>query len=212
MAASTTAAGQINVCNSDVITLDCPQRNSSRVLEVGLRLMEQYKISRYDMLGPLVAFGADPEVARKALGLRISGNVKKPVQTFYERYRQRLGEETVVKIILELYEASKSSCVCPIGPVVPVGDGYIIQRPSGIYLCGKDGCKEIAPEPITLYDHPQGCQIYDPPLQIVGQPVNAVASQIKRLKVSDPELVARYLLPALCRDLRGFELKTFEFF
>lgn len=206
------AGAQEGLCSPNVITLECPPRNSSRVLDLGLKLMENYNISRYDLLGPLIAFGADPEEARRALGLRLGGNIKRPVQTFYERYRGKLGEETVVRIILELYEASKGECVCPVGPIVPLAEGgHIIQRNSGVYLCTRE-CREIAPEPITLYDHPQGCQLYNPPLQIVGQPVAAVAAQIKQLKVAEPELVAKYLLPALCRDLKGVELRTFEFF
>ncbi|MEZ0248605.1 MAG: hypothetical protein ABWJ97_04980 [Thermoproteus sp.] len=203
----------VKICESSVIELNCPTRSSSALLDKGLEVMEKYGISRYDLLGVLVALGADPDDARKALGLRISGNIKRPVQTFYERYRGKLGEEGVVKILWELYRAAGGECLCPIGPIVPLGpDRYLVQRPSGIYLCESGGCKEVAPEPITLYDHPQGCQLYNPALQIIGQPVALVASQIKTLKVSDPDLVAKYLLPALCRDLHGVELKTFEFF
>ncbi|MEL9991936.1 MAG: hypothetical protein QXP98_04850 [Thermoproteus sp.] len=203
----------VKICEGSTIELSCPARNSSTLLDKGLEVMEKYNISRYDLLGVLIALGANPDDARKALGLRISGNIKKPIQTFYERYRGRLGEEGVVKILWELYRAAGGECLCPVGPIVPLGpDRYLVQRPSGIYLCESGSCKEIAPEPITLYDHPQGCQLYNPALQIVGQPVALVASQIKTLKVSDPDLVARYLLPALCRDLRGVELKNFEFF
>ncbi len=206
-------AAAFKICESVAIGLECPPRNSSALLERGVKLMEKYGISRYDLVGVLIALGADPEEAKRALGLRISGNIKKPVQTFYERYRQKLGEEGIVKILLELYEAAGGDCLCPVGPVVPLGpDKYIVQRPSGIYLCEGGACKEIAPEPITLYDHPQGCQLYNPALQIVGQPVALVASQLKTLKVAEPDLVARYLLPALCRDLRGVDLGAFEFF
>lgn len=208
--AQTTA---FKLCEGAVVGLECPPRNSSALLRRGVELVEKYGISRYDIVGVLVALGADPGEAKRALGLRISGNIKRPVQTFYERYRQKLGEEGVLKILLELYEAAGGECLCPVGPIVPLGpDRYIVQRPSGIYLCEAGSCKEIAPEPITLYDHPQGCQIYNPALQIVGQPVALVASQIKTLKVAEPDLVAKYLLPALCRDLRGVDLGAFEFF
>jgi len=203
----------IKVCESAVVDIQCPVRNSLALLERGVKIMEEFGISRYDLIGVLIALGADPDDAKRALGLRISGNIKRPVQTFYERYRQKLGEEGIVKILLELYGAAGGECLCPVGPMVPLGpDRYLIQRPSGIYLCEAGSCREIAPEPIAMYDHPQGCQIYNPALQIVGQPVASVASQIKALKVSDPELVAKYLLPALCRDLRGVDLGPFEFF
>lgn len=208
--AQTTA---IRICEGVTISLECPPRNSSALLDLGVKLMEKYGISRYDLIGVLVALGADPEDAKRALGLRISGNIKKPVQTFYERYRQKLGEDGVVRLLLELYRAAGGECLCPVGPIVPFGpDRYLIQRPSGIYLCEAGSCREIAPEPITLYDHPQGCQLYNPALQIVGQPTALVASQLKTLKVADPDLVAKYLLPALCRDLRGVDLGAFEFF
>ncbi|CCC81593.1 hypothetical protein [Thermoproteus tenax] len=204
---------EVKLCVSSVISLECPTRNSSSLLEKGLDLMNRYNISRYDLLGPLIALGAEPNEARKALGVRISGNIKRPIQTFYERYRGRLGEDTVVKILYELYRAAGGECLCPVGPIVPFGpDRYLVQRPSGIYLCESGNCREIAPEPIALYDHPQGCQLYNPALQIVGQPVAVVAGQLKALKIAEPDLVAQYLLPALCRDLRGVELKTFEFF
>jgi hypothetical protein len=38
---------------------------------------------------------------------------------------------------------------------------------------------------------------------LADQPIQAVVNALKQLKVAEPELVARYLLPGLCRDLWG---------
>lgn len=65
------------------------------------------------------------------------------------------------------------------------------------------GCREVAPEPLTVYEHPTGCMFYNPPLVLADQPIAAVANALKQLKVAEPDLVAKYLLPGLCRELWG---------
>ncbi len=182
-----------------------PGGDVGRVMAIALDIMKSLEASPYDIIGVVVAFGVDADLAKRKLGVEIWGHVKKPVATFLDRYGGRFGRVEVERKLLELYRASASDCLCPVGPIAPVGGGYVVQRPSGIYLCG-DGCRELSPEPIALYEHPRGCMLYNPPLVLAEQPLASVANVLKQLKISEPELVARYLLPGLCRDLWGVYL------
>jgi hypothetical protein len=191
-------------CISDRFSTCNPEVDKHEVLAQALELGEALSASPYDLIGVAVAFGADPAEAKRRLGLEISGHVKKPVGTFLARYGKLHGYEKVERELLKLYRALRGSCICPVGPIAPLEDGrYIVQRPGGIYICGGGGCAEISPEPITLYEHPTGCMLYNPPLVLTDQPLPAVVNALKQLKVSEPELAARYLLPGLCRDLWG---------
>lgn len=177
------------------------------VLQASLEIMELFQASPYDVAPLAIAFGADPREVKKALGLEVSGSFKKPVWAFLVSYGRRFGYEKVERALLRLYRAQRGPCICPVGPVVPLGGGkYLTQRPYGVYLCDESQCVEVAPEPITLYEHPNGCMLYNPPLVLTGQQLTAVANALKQLKVSEPDLVASFLLPGLCRDLWGVTL------
>jgi hypothetical protein len=191
-------------CISDKFSICNPEVDKQEVLSHVLKLEETLAASPYDLIGVAVAFGADPAEAKKKLGIEISGYVKRPVGTFLAKYGKIHGYEKVERELLKLYQALRGSCICPAGPIAPLEDGrYVVQRPAGIYICGGDWCKEAAPEPITLYEHPSGCMLYNPSLVLADQPIQAVVNALKQLKVAEPELVVRYLLPGLCRDLWG---------
>jgi len=191
-------------CISDKFSNCNPEVDKQEVLSHILKLEEALSASPYDLIGVAAAFGADPAEAKKKLGIEISGYVRRPVGAFLAKYGKIHSYEKVERELLKLYQALRGSCICPVGPIAPLEDGrYIVQRSAGIYICGGDGCKEVAPEPITLYEHPSGCMLYNPPLVLADQPIQAVVNALKQLKVAEPELVARYLLPGLCRDLWG---------
>ena len=173
-------------------------------MKAALEIGEALGASPYDLIGLAVAFGADPLEAKKKLALEISGHVKRPVATFLARYGRVHGYEKVERELLRLYQAQRGDCICPVAPLAPLGGGgYIVQRPYGVYICEGGACREVAPEPIALYEHPTGCMFYNPPLVLTDQPVAAVVNALRQLKVAEPEPVAKALLPGLCRDLWG---------
>ncbi len=178
--------------------------DKGEVLKAALEIGEALGASPYDLIGLAVAFGADPLEAKKKLALEISGHVKRPVATFLARYGRVHGYEKVERELLRLYQAQRGDCICPVAPLAPLeGGGYIVQRPYGVYICEGGACREVAPEPIALYEHPTGCMFYNPPLVLADQPVAAVVNALRQLKVAEPEPVAKALLPGLCRDLWG---------
>ncbi|MEM4510229.1 MAG: hypothetical protein QXT46_01270 [Pyrobaculum sp.] len=184
-----------------------PKADGGEILKLSLEIMESFQASPYDVAPLAIAFGADPREARRFFNIEVSGSFKKPVWTFLINYGRRYGYEKVEKALLKLYDVHKGGCICPVGPVVPLGDGrYITQRPYGIYICGGGHCVEVAPEPITVYEHPDGCMLYSPPIVLTGQPMAAVVNTVKQLKAIDPEAVAFFLLPGLCKDLWGVDL------
>jgi hypothetical protein len=190
-------------CVTDKFLVCSPEVDEERLLERVARIEYSLSASPYDLVKLAVAFGADPGRAKQKLGVEISGYVKKPVAAFLATYSRIHGHSRVEKELLELYAAMRGRCVCPAGPVVPVGGGkYLVQRAGGIYMCD-DSCSELAPAPILLYEHPSGCMLHSPPLALVGQPVAAVIDALKKLNVAEPELVARFLLPGICRDVLG---------
>lgn len=177
------------------------------VLQLSLELLEFFRASPYDVAPLAVAFGADPREVKKVFGLEVSGSFKKPVWSFMLNYGRRFSYEKVERALLRLYRAQRGPCMCPVGPVAPLGGGkYITQRPYGIYLCDEGNCIELSPEPITLYEHPSGCMLYNPPLVLTGQQLTTVAGALKQLKVAEPDIVASFLLPGLCKDLWGVVL------
>lgn len=193
----------MNPCIQDKFTLCKPEFDPRKALELSIDLMRQFDASPYDTIGVAIAFGADPREAKRAFGVEISGNVKKPIATFLASYGRRHGYEKVEAALLKLYQAAKGDCLCPPGPIAPLGDDYIVQRPYAVYICASGNCREVTPEPLQLYEHPTGCMFYNPALVLEGQPLPAVVNALKQLKVTEPEIVAKYLLPGLCRDLWG---------
>ncbi|AET31591.1 hypothetical protein [Pyrobaculum ferrireducens] len=194
----------MSLCTFEKFSLCNPQVDKGEVLKAALEIGEALAASPYDLIGLAVAFGADPLEAKKKLALEISGHVKRPVATFLARYGRVHGYEKVERELLRLYQAQRGGCICPVAPLAPLGGGgYIVQRPYGVYICEGGACREVAPEPIALYEHPTGCMFYNPPLVLTDQPVAAVVNALRQLKVAEPEPVARALLPGLCRDLWG---------
>lgn len=190
-------------CIGDKFSLCTPEVDRKEALAKALDIGEFLSASPYDLIGVAIAFGADPAEAKKALGVEISGFLGKPVATFLAKYGKEHGYEKVERELLKLYQAQRGNCICPVGPIAPIEGGYVVQRPYGIYVCSGAGCREVAPEPLTVYEHPTGCMFYTPPLVLADQPIAAVANALKQLKVAEPDLVAKYLLPGLCRDLWG---------
>ncbi|MEM1598442.1 MAG: hypothetical protein QXP31_05060 [Pyrobaculum sp.] len=191
-------------CILDKFSVCAPEADKKTVLEKAVEIGGSLEASPYDLIGVAIAFGADPYEAKRKLGVEVSGHRKKPVASFLAAYGKMHGYEKVEAALLRLYEGIRGSCICPVGPIAPLGDGrYIVQRPYGVYICGGGGCQEVGPEPIALYEHPAGCMFYNPPLVLADQPIAAVANALKALKITQPELVARFLLPGLCRDLWG---------
>ncbi|ABL88897.1 conserved hypothetical protein [Pyrobaculum islandicum DSM 4184] len=191
-------------CISDKFAVCNPEVDKNKVLAVALELAKSLSISPYDLIGVVIAFGADPAEAKKVLATEISGHRRKPIATFLATYGKIYGYEKIEGELLKFYQGQRGSCICPVGPITPLEDGrYIVQRPGGIYICEGGGCKEVASEPLVVYEHPSGCMFYTPPLVLTDQPISAVTNALKQLKVSEPEVVARYLLPGLCRDLWG---------
>ncbi|MGB9705050.1 MAG: hypothetical protein ACPL3C_06340 [Pyrobaculum sp.] len=194
----------MSLCTFEKFSLCNPQVDKNEVLKAALEIGEALGASPYDLIGLAVAFGADPLEAKKKLALEISGHVKRPVATFLARYGRVHGYEKVERELLRLYQAQRGDCICPVAPLAPLGGGgYIVQRPYGVYICEGGVCREVAPEPIALYEHPTGCMFYNPPLVLTDQPVAAVINALRQLKVAEPEPVAKALLPGLCRDLWG---------
>ncbi|MGC9130831.1 MAG: hypothetical protein ACP5H5_04525 [Pyrobaculum sp.] len=194
----------MSLCTFEKFSLCNPQVDKGEVLKAALEIGEALAASPYDLIGLAVAFGADPLEAKKKLALEISGHVKRPVATFLARYGRVHGYEKVERELLRLYQAQRGDCICPVAPLAPLeGGGYIVQRPYGVYICEGGACREVAPEPIALYEHPTGCMFYNPPLVLADQPVAAVVNALRQLKVAEPEPVAKALLPGLCRDLWG---------
>lgn len=193
----------MSTCISERFSICSPEVDRGEVLKKALEIEELFSASPYDVIGVAVAFGADPVEAKRKLGVEISGYVRKPISTFLARYGKAHGYERVERELVKLYQAKKGSCICPVGPIAPLEKGYIVQRPYGIYICDGGGCREVAPEPLTVYEHPTGCMFYNPPLVLADQPIAAVANALKQLKVAEPDLVAKYLLPGLCRELWG---------
>ncbi|MFN7105390.1 MAG: hypothetical protein ACK4M3_02215 [Pyrobaculum sp.] len=190
------------MCISDRFSICTPETDREMVARLALEILDSLDASPYDIIGVAAAFGANVAELKKRLGTEASGHVKKPVATFLYSYGRVHGYQKVERELLKLYQASRGTCLCPVGPLAPLeGGGYIVQRPSGIYIC-REECREVG-EPLALYEHPQGCMFYSPPLVLDGQPISAVAAALRQLKVLEPELVARYLLPGLCRDLWG---------
>lgn len=194
----------MSLCVFENFSLCNPQVDKSEVLKVALEIGEALGVSPYDLIGLAVAFGADPLEAKKKLALEITGHMKRPVATFLAKYGRVHGYEKVERELLRLYQAQRGNCICPVGPLAPMGGGgYIVQRPYGVYICERGACREVAPEPLALYEHPTGCMFYNPPLVLTDQPIAAVINALKQLKVAEPEPVAKALLPGLCRDLWG---------
>ncbi|ACB39701.1 hypothetical protein [Pyrobaculum neutrophilum] len=191
-------------CVSEKFTLCNPEVDRERALAAALEMEKTLSASPYDLIAVAIAFGADPAEAKRRFAVEISGYRRKPVATFLAYYGKIHGYEKVESELLKLYQAQRGACLCPVGPIAPLEDGrYIVQRPGGIYICGGGECREAAPEPIAVYEHPSGCMFYTPPLVLADQPITAVANALKQLKVAEPDVVARYLLPGLCRDLWG---------
>jgi hypothetical protein len=193
----------MSLCEFENFSLCNPQVDRSEALRTALEIGEALEASPYDLIGLAIAFGADPLEAKKKLALEITGHIKRPVAAFLAKYGRVHGYERVERELLRLYQAQRGGCICPVGPLAPWGGGYIVQRPYGVYICEGGVCREVAQEPLALYEHPTGCMFYNPPLVLTGQPIAAVVNALKQLKVAEPELVAKALLPGLCRDLWG---------